>query len=327
MQSIFIGGYMHSGTSMLVNIIKQHSEIYAVGNELRLFESYPSFNHSHGRNQKYFKSILKKLRLSEDEQAYIEVRKNTLLEETSTIGQLTIRMVQLLKEFNGNLYWAEKTPSNVYFIDEIFKKFPDSKIIVIHRDIRSIIASKKLRTLDLKTGRYSAKKIEAKKLEKDWNIVADSFSWLGTIKAQARALSKYDNRIFLVQYEKFVQNPLEEWKRICDFLGVTYEENCLDIKFRNSAIRSDGNKLGGVIASQTNWSGILSEREIKLANAINGDKLKSLGYPVTDYNNYFNIACYFLMDLPGVFNRIIKRYRGFSLGYFYVYFKSMRKRF
>ncbi|WKZ61638.1 MAG: sulfotransferase [Cyclobacteriaceae bacterium] len=327
MRSVFIGGYMHSGTSMLINILKRHPAIFAIRSELRLFENIPSIDAPHKNNPHLIRKFCERIRLSDDDTSVISAEKDHFFATTKTYGELVIRIIEKLATRQNNLIWAEKTPSNVFFIDKIFEKFPDSKVILIHRDVRNIIASKKVRTLGLKTGRYNSEKIHIKRLEKDWNILADSFSWQGTIKSENRALLKYSDKIVIVRYEDFVANPVLEWKRICEFLNIIFIEECLDIKFRNAAIRGDIN-AGGIVASSTDWRDILSQREAKLATTINRKKLRKLGYAVQEeYTSVFMLPFYFLMEIPGVFKRVFKRYRMFTFDYFLIYMKSMFRRF
>lgn len=317
---------MHSGTTMVVRILMRHSLIYAVSRELRLFENHPGFDHRHNGEKKYLTSIVRSLSLKGADSQYIERYADGMLEQTTTVGELTIRVIELLKQRNGKLVWAEKTPSNVYFVKEILDRFPDARILLIYRDIRSIIASKKLRTLGLEAGRYDEDKIDAKRLEKDWNVIADSFSWRGAVKAQRLAEMKYPDKVLALRYEDFVEKPLCEFRRVCDFLGVPLESECLNIGFRNSALRDADQAKGGIVASQTDWSAVLTRHEVLLANALNAGSLTSLGYSVKDYGNLPQIVISFCKELPGVFGRLLKRYKMFSLSYFYVYCKSMLKR-
>lgn len=316
---------MHSGTTMLIKILKRHSYVYSVDRELRLFESYPKFDHNHKGNKKYLATISDRLFLKDSDRDTIFANEGRLLNDTSTVGELTTGVIELLREKNNRSLWAEKTPSNVFFIDEILRRFPDSRIILIHRDIRSIIASKKIRTLGLDSGRYDSQKLELKRLEKDWNVIADSFSWRGAVKAQHRALKKHPDKVLVIKYEQFVKDPAAGWKRICNFLDIPYESECLHIKFRNAALKTD-QPTSGVVASQTDWSTVLAPHEIELANSLNARSLQSLGYSVDVSGSFLSLFVAFCREVPGVFRRLLKRYKMFSLGYFYIYCKSMLRR-
>lgn len=316
---------MHSGTTMLIKILKKHSHIYAVDTELRLFESYPGFDHKHDGKKKHVVTALNKLPLTDEERVFIDSQVGDILGKTDTIGEMMIGIIEQLMRKKHKLIWAEKTPSNIFFVDEIVKRFPDCKIVLIYRDIRSIIASKKLRTMALDTGRYSEDKLMKKRLEKDWNVIADSFSWRGAVKAQLAAKKRHPEKVFVVNYEEFVRDPVLGWERICAFLRLPFERECLDIGFRNSALK-DVAASEGVVASRTSWQDVLTSAEAKLASALNAQALRAVGYSASVSRNIPGLFVSFCIELPGVLRRFVKRYRLFSLGYFYVYCRSLLRR-
>lgn len=317
---------MHSGTSMLINVLKKHSMVYAVESELRLFDNHPGFFDLHKENIELYSKMARMLSLKNTDINFIESQREIIFETSQTVGQLVVQMIESLTAHNNNACWAEKTPTNVYFVDKIIDTFPDSKIILINRDVRSIIASKKIRTLSVESGRYKASKIEEKKLEKDWNVLADSLSWRGAIKSQEQAKKKYSDRVLEVQYEDFVTNPMQGWRRICDFIEVPFDENCLNIKFNNAAVgRSSASK--GIMASSIDWKEILSKKEIILASTINRRALLSCGYSVeSHFVKYAMMPLLVCVEIPGVLHRIVKRFKLFSFPFFFVYCKSLIKR-
>ena len=135
---------MHSGTSMLLSILSMHPRIYGIKPEIHFFDGYPAFGYRHESEEKDFRRIVERLKVSKEELLFLLDSKHTLLAKTDTIGNLTSAIFDRLSEFHRREFWVEKTPSNVYFVDNILSHFPDSRIILIHRDIRNIIASKKI---------------------------------------------------------------------------------------------------------------------------------------------------------------------------------------
>src|SRR5690606_37877019 len=78
-------------------------------------------------------------------------------------------------------YWMDGSPNNAFYHKEIRRILPDAKFIVIVRDVRDVIVSKKKRRDTTTSERYRHDQLlEQKKLEKNYSCVTDSLSWRST---------------------------------------------------------------------------------------------------------------------------------------------------
>lgn len=110
-KSAFIVGCQHSGTSLLIRMLGEHSHIYAIPYETKIFR---------------------------------EKRKRVFLffkkQDLDGIAELLNHFDQLTRT-EGKHMWVEKTPMHVLHIDKILKFRPDAKIIGMTRDPRDAACS------------------------------------------------------------------------------------------------------------------------------------------------------------------------------------------
>ncbi|GAH22672.1 unnamed protein product, partial [marine sediment metagenome] len=69
----------------------------------------------------------------------------------------------------GKTRWLEKTPTHVFYIDDILLSVPDAKFVEIVRDPRAVLASKKRRRETVWPERYVPKQQKFKNLEKSYD--------------------------------------------------------------------------------------------------------------------------------------------------------------
>lgn len=108
-----------------------------------------------------------------------------------------------------SLFWIEHYPSNVHYFYLYLEFFPDAKFIHIYRDPRAVYSSMK------PLARWPVG--EPIRLVRTWvHYVSKAF-----------VLRDYRPDIVLeVKYEDYIQNE-GELRRICDFVGVEFEEAML----------------------------------------------------------------------------------------------------
>lgn len=99
---------------------------------------------------------------------------------------------------------CEKTPKHIYKVSEIEKRFPKSKFLIMTRDAKDTISSIKNRT-------------------QDFNLALER--WCND-NEHAATLSMKDNCL-LINYEDLIENSKKELEKICEFIGVEYEESLL----------------------------------------------------------------------------------------------------
>ncbi len=206
----------------------------------------------------------------------LENLKNDLLEcEGETSFQ---NLVRILYSNNNSLFnkneivtLGDKNPVYSINIKKVFKAFPDAKYIHLTRDYRDNILSilkvdfeAPIVPLIVYRWRYSA--INILKLKK-----------------------KYPEQFYTFKYEDFVNDYRNHYRKLCEFVGIEYDDSVFDFykkkdeiykiypkklfeKYHKSLLQPISNKKVGL------WKTELKEKDVKSADAVVGKYAELLGY-------------------------------------------------
>lgn len=163
--------------------------------------------------------------------------------------------------------WGEKTPYNLFYIEQLLEDFPNAQIVFITRDGRDVCAE----FLDSSFGPtniYSAAELweAGQKAVKPWRQILKSDQW-------------HD-----VSYEKLVCDPVTELKRLCDFIGEVYIDDLLEFHTTPTAQgrgrTKDNAPLGHPISDKYvgRYKEELSRRDQQIMAWVAGGTLNELGY-------------------------------------------------
>lgn len=163
--------------------------------------------------------------------------------------------------------WGEKTPYNLFFIEQILEDFPNAQIVVITRDGRDVCAEF-LQASFGPTNIYAAAKLwaQGQKAAKPWRERLSSDQW------------------FDICYEDFVRDPVPELKRLCTFLGEDYTDALLEFHKTPTAQGRGRTKDNAAVAHPISdryvgrYEDELSVREQCTMSWAAGDLLRELGY-------------------------------------------------
>ncbi|HKK87911.1 MAG TPA: sulfotransferase [Saprospiraceae bacterium] len=212
--ALMIGGAPSTGSSLLRQILNRHSNIYC-GPETRLLsirELYLNWGNSKNR-------LFRKGPLGVRPNAWhnitgilctgVELYPNQkqvkeLVKNTHSFESFISSFFKELLEKNNKHYWAEKTPNNVYCIDEFLSSFPLGKVIVTIRDPLEIICSL---------------------LDKGNSLFAALSHTL--IHLSLAAGYEKSDRLFILPYEHLIENPENTIRKICLFIDQPYEPGML----------------------------------------------------------------------------------------------------
>ena len=167
----------------------------------------------------------------------------------------------------GKPRWGEKTPYNLFYIEQILEDFPNAQFVFIYRDGRDASAE----FLDSSFGPtniYSAAEL--------WNMGQEA------VKPWRQALSR--DQWFDIKYEDFVVDPVDHLKRLCNFLGEDYTDALLEFHTTPTAQRRGKTKDNWALAEPISDKHVgiykeqLSVRDQRIMAWVAGDTLRELGY-------------------------------------------------
>jgi len=248
---LFVSGMSRSGTSFLVELLNSHPEIY-VSYEFGNFVSLNRYNYWHFLRPKAWhrRYLLKQSRAAS--------RLFMLRYLLYTIPFLSHKISA--EDLRRILHWiwpdrrlvGDKFPYYLFHLDE-FTGIPDSRIIVIYRDCRDVVAS------------FYAR-IQGDWKDKAWarnlrSIEAITERWLTAIEE----MEKHRSEIFCLAYEDLVTEPEASVRKLAAYLGVDAED------FKLNLIRT---------SSLGKYKQSLTAEQIARIEAIAGDTLRRLGYEV-----------------------------------------------
>lgn len=134
--------------------------------------------------------------------------------------------------------WGWKDPRNTFTLDMWLKVFPNAKIIHIYRNPIDVAESLRKRTLSIKKDfKWNLKREIKLLLTKGYLGYGDSMR-IGNIEEGIKLWKEYISRIFEleedlslnilhIQYEDFLEKPIDNLKKITDFIGLDFKEDKL----------------------------------------------------------------------------------------------------
>ncbi|MFH1656598.1 MAG: sulfotransferase [Candidatus Nealsonbacteria bacterium] len=163
-------------------------------------------------------------------------------EETrSILSRFLIKVINSLLEKNNSEVFIEDNTWNILFAKELLELIPEAKIIHIYRDPRDVIFS------------LSKQRWAPKDLKKTINYYKDIIELWFSIKSKLNPDSYYE-----FKFEDLIEFPEKNIRNLCDFIGLDYEPNMINIDLT----KSNSNKFSETQKDEIN--NILSHIIIKL---------------------------------------------------------------
>lgn len=307
---IFIVGNSRSGTTMMGRILGAHPSVFTF-HELHFFEQLWS---SHERNSVLDTNKAEMLTarlLCIHREGYLTQRKpKFFLNEAKAIiaNSDEENIDSSIKVFDSFLRYetkkegktipCEHTPLNVFYIGEILDLYSEARIINMVRDPRDVLLSQKRKW---KRRFLGAKSIPLKEAFRSWinyHPITISKFW----NAAVNAADKYseNEHVFSLRFEDLIKDPDVYVHRICEFLGLSFDESMLNVPQVGSSSGFDNPGKKGINSDRTgNWrKGGLNLTEIYLCQKITRFLMDRHSYTSVDVKlNYIKLI-YYMFSLP-----------------------------
>jgi hypothetical protein len=233
-RGLFVGGCPKSGTTLFLALLDGHPELVVLPEETHYLEQRKKY-----RALPDFQSKLRRLLMDSDlrlldrgrfepprDACGMDVRDYLGFDYTrfkrlaegfvnqpgmndSLLLSETIRsyVITMGYDWRECVRWVEKTPSNVPCVDDLFRLFPEAKLIQLVRDPRAVFASRQRRLIN-RYGRHA----KAHRLVREWNESS----------RQIATLRKLHENCLVVRYEDLVQNSRAVLEEVCRFIGIQF---------------------------------------------------------------------------------------------------------
>ncbi len=201
---IFVVGQPRTGTTLVERIITSHSEVFSAG-ELR------QFGHCVRRLGDYREPRLQSAKLAE-------------LAAQIDPARLGNAYLQMTRKVRGSLpHFVDKLPPNYLFIPLILKALPRAKIVHLQRDpMDACFASFKQLFADAYPHSYDQAEM-ARHHARYFRLMA---TWR----------DRFGDRFFDISYEDAAGNLEPNARALIDFLGLPWEDACLDFHRQTAAV-------------------------------------------------------------------------------------------
>jgi hypothetical protein len=165
--------------------------------------------------------------------------------------------------------WGAKTPSNVFWFNEISRMFPNARFVLLYRDGRDV-------GVDLCDVQWGPQ-----------NLYTACLLWRSYVQAMMKARQHINpERCYELRYESLVADPEGEIEKLCRFLKIDYRPEMLRYyeksgeRFLKESYHAKTNKP--ITDEYVGMYKRLSLEERQLQITLLGDTLLQLGYSFTE---------------------------------------------
>lgn len=207
---VFLLGPGRSGTTLLTVILSRHSQIASTP-ETHFFDQvcdYQAQRLAQLPLDEQVRRMLAETRLSDLDLTTEQVLA-AVGDDPPSMCRLFRAMLELYAQHRGKPIICEKTPNHVRYVPQILAWYPKARIILLVRDGRDVILSE--------MPGYNIR-------SPLWNR---SVRWARSIGRVNRALKRFGDRVHILRYEDVLQEPEEQMRRTCEYLGLAYEPTML----------------------------------------------------------------------------------------------------
>ncbi len=285
---IFVTGASRSGTTMLSKILGANSRVMGL-KELHYFGGLVDVNRLNEiagieESVQLISCILsrnaKGLWGGEPSKDEIERAREIVKDISSsdmTFAQIYSYAVSYLAGKEDKEIVCEQTPRNIFYGKPLLENYPGSKIIHIVRDPRAVLASQKGKWRQRKLGSRKMSALQVLRVWFNYHPLTMSKLWEKATKA-AITLSSSD-RVRVVRYEDIVESPQVTLEELCNFLGIEFEPEMLNISSMGSSFsKSNTDEKGITKEGLQRWKEKLSRAEIYISEMLTEDCMKQFSY-------------------------------------------------
>lgn len=267
---LFIIGTPRSGSTMLERMLESHSEIYGRP-EPHLMTPLAHLGYWGNVEKAPFDHVL----AAESTRQFVADLPNTEADYYDACRAYADTLYGRMLEPTGKRYFLDKTPAYGLVVPFLAKLYPQAKFIVLTRHPLGIFSSFANSFFD---GDYQ--------LAQEYNPLLNRY-----VPVMAWFLREKPVPMIHVRYEDITREPEKKVKEILDFLGLPFEENCVEYGRTQPEVKGLGDPLGvkkhtrPVTSSIAKWAEELAYDQTKLSlmeeiiGKLDPEDLRTWGYP------------------------------------------------
>jgi LPS sulfotransferase NodH len=269
---LFVVGVPRSGTSLLYGLLNQHPQI-ALLYEGDLPLLWPMFLKRRSKAEwlerwNFWSAAI--------ERHHIDLRAiPERISDTKTATEAAYRQVARQK---GAAIWGCKSPNQYDTLENVAEMFPDARFVILWRDPADVCRSM-VRARSMTSPRFRQR-----------GLLHRALFGCCQMALQCDRLRRRGIPVHEVRYEKLTQNPVEELKKICEFLNLEYEPRMASLEGADRSALPPGehNTLasGDVILNRREQAEVLPARfKEKIDRYNNLWRRQHSGWTLAAYSN------------------------------------------
>ncbi len=261
---VFIVGMNGSGTTMMLDCLNNHPELYGFPLETKILPLYMQREAQYG-NLRHDENFL---RLWDDLRNIVFFRivngrrppplPHDWAERERTFAGALDGVFRHFAECEGKTRWCEKSPMYALHIEAFAAMYPHARFIHMIRDGRDCAHSFQRR--------YG------------FSPPRSMLRWKTVVQRARNAGRAIGHRYMEVRYEDLTDAPETHMRRVCSFLGIPYSEAMLSLSRER---RQDKMVASRIVPNSERWREGFSPRQCRQLERIGGQLLMELGYETT----------------------------------------------
>jgi hypothetical protein len=187
--------------------------------------------------------------------------------EPRSIHRIIWEMLFETGRIRGASVVMDKSLDSIHYANDLMKMLPDMLFLNVVRDPRAQIFSMN------------------KAIIHDFDIMLNAKTWVRAYDA-ARALAiKYPEKVLTIRYEDFIANQTDVMMKVCEFFGIKFSAEMLDIdkseEARAISTRSalwESNSSAPIAANVDKFKKTLTDQELEIIETLTGKHMDYYGY-------------------------------------------------
>lgn len=317
-QIVFVVGNSRSGTTLMGSILGNGPDVFTF-EELHFFDHLRSsvVKHSGGLSISEASNLAARLfaiqasdfltpqdpaLFSQEAQQVAVQPKGTTEDNALMPAEVFRRFLSFKSHQNGKSIPCEQTPQNVFHIQELLDLYPNCRIVNMVRDPRDVLLSQKYKWRIRSLGADNIPRFEALRSWANYHSVVISKLWNASIQAAHRF--EDHARVRTVRFEDLVLSPEAVLESVCDFAGVRYVPEMLNVSQSEGGVSShkkispSARGIDSGVVSKWKRGGLLPA-EIFVCQAVTRQNMAQHGYSFFEVNAVTKgLAAVLLLSLP-----------------------------
>lgn len=187
--------------------------------------------------------------------------------EPRSIHRVVWEMLFETGRMQGASVVMDKSLDSIHYANELLELFPDMLFLNVVRDPRAQIASMN------------------KAIIHDFDTMLNSKTWVRAYDEANALAASYPDKVLTIRFEDFIANQSEIIPKICEFFGIKFSAEMLDIdkseEARSISTRSalwESNSSAPIAANVDKFKKTLTDQEIEVIETLAGDHMDYYGY-------------------------------------------------